>query len=126
MKKSLYNNVIAIGLFILYVFSLVPISFFHVHSYTQPSFASASTCEKQLYFVSYKHTCEHAHLSKTIKKCSICSHHDVLPHIKTYFQFTYQKVFYELTSNQFFISYLAFEHITTSNKGPPVQAYTRA
>lgn len=80
MKKPSLNKYHLSPLFLLFIYLLgnSPAFIIHSHDHSNIDFNQANSCEKEIYFSYADGGCKHkAHLSKPIKNCFFCDHHNI-------------------------------------------------
>jgi hypothetical protein len=110
----------ALILLLIYLISNSPATLFHHHDNKIIAFDKATACEKAIYFSNSKGKCKHkSHLSESIKKCSLCDNHTLIPHFLEFSFYTFFKLTF---NNSYSTASFDYKYVTTTivcNRGPP-------
>jgi hypothetical protein len=119
-KKHIHFS--SILLLIIYAVSICTNFLFHQHTHQNTvAFTKATPCEKTIYFGQINHTCGHnKHISKTLKKCSLCDHHSNILFSYEFSTHSFKKQFNTSQYFQFHNLHLAKYNSLYFNKGPPI------
>ncbi len=110
----------ALLLLLVYLASNLPISLFHTHENVKLSLAKATACEKNIYFAGVDGDCEHStHITKEIKKCTVCDHQLATPHTNVDTLTTIQKLSFNNLYTIHIDDCITYSLSTHSNRGPP-------
>lgn len=108
----------ALGLLLLYLFSMVPMVLIHHHEHQAVSFFDADSCQKAIYYgVQDNHE---GHLSQIQDKCLLCDHHTPPPQLLFETRFSFITTTFHAEYFCGYESLHSIDLIGNSNKDPPV------
>ncbi len=112
---------IAYLLLLVYTFSIIPTSFLHQHAHSRVALSQADACEQKIFYGKQTTDCGHQqHISETIKKCSICDHHIVAPHILSSFYFYYKQTRIVVAKQNYLEKICWRQSVQRFSRGPPI------
>jgi hypothetical protein len=120
LKKKKDIHLRGLILLLIYIISNSPAVLFHHHDNKIVTFNKATACEKTIYYSVFKGKCEHkAHLTKSIKKCSLCENHTLTPHFSEFSFCNFFKLSFHRSYSIATFDYKFANTSIVSNRGPP-------